>query len=111
MSRSLRHPFKGPRHYLRPERQRRTRQKAPRQPKMRQSRFSVEAMLDAPDSSESRPGVRLRIIALVVAGLFALLGLRLWTLQVLQAPAAAQAVAANQIRAVTIEPTRVYSNG
>jgi penicillin-binding protein 2 len=73
---------------------------------MRQSRFSVEAMLDAPDSSESRPSVRLRVIALVVVALFALLGLRLWTLQVLQAPAAAQAVAANQIRAVTIQPTR-----
>jgi penicillin-binding protein 2 len=73
---------------------------------MRQSRFSVEAMLDTPDSSESRPGVRMRIIALVVVALFALLGLRLWTLQVLQAPAAAQAVAANEIQAIPIEPTR-----
>jgi penicillin-binding protein 2 len=73
---------------------------------MRQSRFSMEAMLDAPDTSDSRPGLRLRIIALVVVGLFALLGLRLWALQVLQAPAAAQAVAANQIRAVQVAPTR-----
>jgi penicillin-binding protein 2 len=73
---------------------------------MRQSRFSMEAMLDAPDTTDSRPGLRLRIIALVVVGLFALLGLRLWALHVLQAPAAAQAVAANQIRAVQVAPTR-----
>ena len=66
----------------------------------------MEAMLDAPDTSESRPALRLRIIALVVAGLFALLGLRLWALEVLQAPAAAQAVKGNQIRAVSVEPTR-----
>ena len=58
---------------------------------MRQNRFSVEAMLDAPDTSTSRPGLRIRVIALVVVGLFALLGLRLWALTVLQAPAAAQA--------------------
>ncbi len=73
---------------------------------MRQSRFSMESMLDAPDSSSSRPGLRLRIAGLVVAGLFALLGLRLWALTVLQAPAAAQAVAVNQIRSVPVEPTR-----
>jgi penicillin-binding protein 2 len=73
---------------------------------MRQSRFSMESMLDAPDSSSSRPGLRLRIAGLVVAGLFALLGLRLWALTVLQAPAAAHAVAVNQIRSVPVEPTR-----
>lgn len=73
---------------------------------MRQSRFSVEAMLDAPDTTAARPGLRLRIAGLAVFGLFALLGLRLWTLQVLQAPAAAQAVTANQIRAVSVAPTR-----
>ena len=77
-----------------------------KQPKMRQSRFSVEAMMDAPDTTASRPGLRLRVTGLIVAGLFALLGLRLWTLQVLQAPAAAQAVAADQIRAVPVDPTR-----
>ena len=63
-------------------------------------------MLDAPDTSTSRPGLRLRIIALVVLGLFALLGLRLWALTVLQAPAAAQAVNADQIRVVQVAPTR-----
>jgi penicillin-binding protein 2 len=73
---------------------------------MRQSRFSVEAMLDAPDTTSSRPGLRLRIAGLAVVLLFALLGLRLWTLQVLQAPAAAQAVTANQIRTVSVAPTR-----
>jgi len=73
---------------------------------MRPSRFSVEAMLDAPDSTEARPGLRLRIVGIAMVGLFAVLGLRLWALQVLQAPAAAQAVTANQIRAVPIAPTR-----
>ncbi len=73
---------------------------------MRASRFSVEAMLDAPDTTESRPGLRLRIVGISVVVLFALLGLRLWALQVLQAPAAAHAVVANQIRTVAIEPTR-----
>jgi penicillin-binding protein 2 len=73
---------------------------------MRHSRFSVEAMLDAPDTSSARPGLRLRIAGLVVAALFALLGLRLWALTVLQAPAAAQAVAVNQIRTVPVDPTR-----
>ena len=73
---------------------------------MRQSRFSMETMLDAPDTSESRPGLRLRIAGVVVAGLFALLGLRLWALTVLQGPAAAQAVSVDQLRDVPIEPTR-----
>ena len=106
MSRSLRHPFKGSHHYLRVERDRGLRRKSPRQPRMRQSRFSMEAMLDAPDTSSARPGLRLRIAGLVVAGLFALLGLRLWALTVLQAPAAAQAVSVNQIRSVPVDPTR-----
>lgn len=106
MSRSLRHPFKGPRLYLRPEKPRHQHRKQARQPKLRQSRFSVDAVLDAPDTTAARPGLRLRITGLVVILLFALLGLRLWTLQVLQAPAAAHAVSANQIRSVPVEPTR-----
>jgi penicillin-binding protein 2 len=106
VNRSLRHPFKGSRRFGRPERERKARQKSPKQPKMRQSRFSVEAMLEAPDTSTSRPGLRIRVIALVVVGLFALLGLRLWALTVLEAPAAAQAANADQIRVVQIQPTR-----
>ncbi len=73
---------------------------------MRQSRFSVEGMMDAPDTTDARPGLRLRITGLVVIVLFAVLGLRLWALEVLQAPAAAQAVATNQIRVVAVDPTR-----
>ena len=106
MSRSLRHPFKGSHHYLRAEKDRSPRRRKSKQPRMRQSRFSMESMLDAPDTSSSRPGLRLRIAGLVVAGLFALLGLRLWALTVLQAPAAAQAVSVNQIRSVPVDPTR-----
>jgi penicillin-binding protein 2 len=73
---------------------------------MHQSRFSVEGIMDAPDTTDARPGLRLRITGLVVVVLFAVLGLRLWALEVLQAPAAAHAVAAVQIRAVPVEPTR-----
>ncbi|MGD0313512.1 MAG: penicillin-binding protein 2 [Acidimicrobiales bacterium] len=106
MSRSLRHPFKGSHRYLRQEKDRNPRRKRTKQPKMRQSRFSVESILDAPDTSSSRPGLRLRVTGLVVVGLFALLGLRLWALTVLQGPAAAQAVSVDQIRSVQIDPTR-----
>ena len=106
MSRSLRHPFKGSHHYLRAEKDRSPKRAKSKQPRMRQSRFSMESMLDAPDTSSSRPGLRLRIAGLVVAALFALLGLRLWALTVLQAPAAAQAISVNQIRNVPVEPTR-----
>jgi penicillin-binding protein 2 len=106
VSRSLRHPFRGSRRFVRTESDRRPNRKKAKQPKMRQSRFSMEAMLDAPDTTDSRPGLRLRITGLVVVGLFAVLGLRLWTLTVLQAPAAAQAVTANQIRVVSVAPTR-----
>ena len=109
MNRSLRHPFGGSKLFQRPEKERkagRSARRSPRQPRMRQSRFSVESILDAPDTSSSRPGLRLRIIALVVVGLFALLGLRLWALTVLQAPAAAQAAIADQIRVVQVQPTR-----
>ncbi len=108
MSRSLRHPFKGSNLFERPEKPRKSRhgQKAPRQPKMRQNRFSVEAMLEAPDTTASRPGLRLRVIALVVVALFSLLGLRLWALTVLQGPAAVQAVNTDQVRVVQVQPTR-----
>ena len=66
----------------------------------------MEAVLEAPDTTESRPGLRIRVIALVVLVLFSILGLRLWALQALQAPAAAKAVAADQIRTVAVDPTR-----
>ena len=105
MSRSLRHPFGEKRIFGSSGGTKPTRTKS-RQPRMRPSRFSMEAMLDAPDTTESRPGLRLRIVAIVMVALFALLGLRLWALQVLQAPAAARAVVANQIRTVPITPTR-----
>ncbi len=108
MSRSLRHPFGGSRHYLRPEKDRKSRGKTKkaRQPKIHQNRFSMEAVLDAPDSSAARPGLRLRITGVIVLVLFAVLGLRLWALTVLQAPAAAHAVSVNQIRQVQVDPNR-----
>ena len=62
--------------------------------------------MDAPDSSEARPGLRLRAITMVMVALFAVLGLRLWALTALQAPAAAQVVSATSVRDVPILPTR-----
>ena len=106
MKRSLRHPIAGSKQYLRPERDRFGPRKVAKQPKIHKNRVSVGSMLDAPDSTASRPGLRLRIVGLVVIALFAVLGLRLWALQVLQAPAAVHAVSANQIRVVSIPPTR-----
>jgi penicillin-binding protein 2 len=66
----------------------------------------MEGVLDAPDTSESRPGVRLQVVGVGMAVLFATLGLRLWSLTVLQAPAALQAVNRVQLRTVPIEPVR-----
>ena len=108
MKRSLRHPFGDRRifHRAGASAGTGTGRTSTRQPRRRSSRFSVEAILDAPDTSESRPSLRLRLLGIGVAGLLAVLGLRLWTLQVLQAPAAAQAVTANQIREVPIPPVR-----
>ena len=106
MKRSLRHPIAGSKQYLRAERDRFGPRKVAKQPRIHKSRVSVGSMLDAPDSTASRPGLRLRITGLVVIALFAVLGLRLWALQVLQAPAAVHAVSANQIRVVSIPPTR-----
>ena len=105
MSRSFRHPFGQKRIFGSSGGTKPAKAKG-RQPRMRPSRFSMDAVLDAPDTTESRPGLRLRIVAIIMVGLFALLGLRLWALQVLQAPAAAQAVVANQIRTVPVTPTR-----
>ena len=105
MSRSLRHPFGDKRVFGSPAGAKPAKTKS-RQPRMRQSRFSVESILDAPDTTDARPGLRLRIVGVSMVALFAVLGLRLWALQVLQAPAAAQAVVANQIRTVPITPTR-----
>ena len=106
MSRSLRHPFGGPRRTFRPEKGRRSRSKPARQPKIHQNRFTVASVLDAPDSSAARPGLRIKVIGAFVLVLFGVLGLRLWALTVLQAPAAAQEVNVNQIRAVQVQPAR-----
>jgi penicillin-binding protein 2 len=107
VNRSFRHPFKGSRLFDPPGRERKARTKSPRQPKIRQGRrFNVEAILDAPDTSTSRPGLRIRVIAFVMVGLFALLGLRLWALTAIESPAAAQAVNADRLRVVQVAPTR-----
>ncbi len=106
MARSLRHPFKGQHRFLRPPKEKKARQKRVKQPRMHQSRVSVGAVLDAPDSTAARPWLRIRVIGLIVIALFAVLGLRLWALTVLQTAAATHAVNQDQIRAVQIVPTR-----
>ena len=98
VSRSLRHPFKGSHHYLRAEKDRSPRRSRSKQPRCARAASRWSPCWTPPTRAPSRPGLRLRVAGLVVAGLFALLGLRLWALTVLQAPAAAQAVSVNQIR-------------
>ena len=105
VSRSLRHPFGEKSVFRSPTGTRPARSKA-RQPKMRQSRFSVESILDAPDSTEARPGLRLRIVGITMVALFARPRAPSVGPPVLQAPAAAQAVTADQIRVVPTSPTR-----
>ena len=62
-------------------------------------------MVNTP-TKEARPNVRLHIIGLVVGGLFAIIGLRLWTLQVIQSRTAAAAVNSNTIRVVPVPAMR-----
>ncbi|MHB1710919.1 MAG: penicillin-binding protein 2 [Acidimicrobiales bacterium] len=109
MNRSFRHPFRGPRRYLRPHHEHRraiATERRTRQPRIARNRHSLKGLLDAPSSAGSRPILRLQITGVVVFALFAVLGLRLWTLQVIQAPQYAKAVVANRVRAVPIAPPR-----
>jgi penicillin-binding protein 2 len=67
---------------------------------------SVAALVAAPEDQPSRPFLRLNIIALIVLGLFAVLVLRLWSLQIIDHRNYSAAVNANGIRTVAVPAPR-----
>ena len=110
VKRSLRHPIRGDRRYPKPPRQTRrgTKRSRQRQPRMR-PRKSVNvaaALVGSPEEEVSRPSLRLRVVGIAVLVLFVVLIVRLWTLQVIDSKTYAAQVSRNQVRVVTVSPSR-----
>lgn len=111
MSRSLRHPFGGSRRYLRPPKSA-YRRKAPRRaqiPKFKmhpKRRMDVAGAMTSPEEMRSRPNLRLTLVGLIVLGLFAVMVLRLWSLQVINHKVYAAAVNGNTLRIATVPAPR-----
>jgi len=102
--------FRQRRRYLLPLRElaaRRAHRRPSRQPRIRPRKtVSVASLVGSPEERPSRPSLRLNVIALVVFGLFAVMVLRLWTLQVIDHRNYAAAVNANGLRVVAIPAPR-----
>ncbi len=62
--------------------------------------------MSSPEERSSRPNLRLTLVGLIVLGLFALLGLRLWSLQVVNYKAYAAAVNGNTLRIASVTAPR-----
>ena len=67
---------------------------------------NVASIVGSPEEEESRPSLRLRIVGAVVLVLFAILVLRLWTLQVVEGKTYAASVTRNEVRTVSIAAPR-----
>jgi penicillin-binding protein 2 len=80
-------------------------QRPPRTPRMRPKK-TVGERLRPEEGSEPRPNIRLRIVGVVTLALFALMLMRLWYLQVLDASAAVQQVVTNEVRSVPLPAPR-----
>jgi penicillin-binding protein 2 len=106
--RSLRHPIRGNRRYLRSSHTaRRAAARPARRPRMRPRRnLNVAALVASPEEQPSRPNVRLVVVGLFFLVLLGVMILRLWSLQVIQAKSSAAAVAANQVRTVPVPAPR-----
>ena len=108
--RTLRHPIRGDHRYPRPQGERVRRRpvrRTARQPRIRPRRtVSVAALVGSPEERSSRPGLRLNVIAVIVLALFAVMVLRLWSLQVIDHRNYAAAVNANGIRVVSVPAPR-----
>jgi penicillin-binding protein 2 len=102
----LRHPLRGRHFYPKPKTPRPGRQHQPRTPRMRPRRSVVDRVMPTSEPSAPRPNIRLRVIGLLVAALFALMFIRLYYLQVLDTSAYSQAVAQNQVRPVQVPAPR-----
>jgi penicillin-binding protein 2 len=109
VKRTLRHPIHGDRRYPKPPRQTRrgTKRSRVRQPRMRPRKsVNVAALVGSPEEETSRPSLRLRVVGIAVLVLFGVLVVRLWTLQVIDAKTYAAQVTRNQVRVVTVQPSR-----
>jgi len=73
---------------------------------MRPRRSVVDRVMPTSEPSAPRPNIRLRVIGVLVAALFALMFIRLYYLQVLDTSAYSQAVAQNQVRPVQVPAPR-----
>jgi penicillin-binding protein 2 len=108
--RSLRHPVRGDRRYLRPSHAARKAAARPARrsrPLMRPRRnLNVASLVASPEEQPSRPNVRLVVVGLFFLALLCVMILRLWSLQVIQAKSSAAAVVANQIRTVPVPAPR-----
>ncbi len=108
---SWRNPFSRHRSYLRPPKGalRPGRARRSQIPKFRMRptrRVEMAAAMSSPEERSSRPNLRLTLVGLIVLGLFALLGLRLWSLQVVNYKAYAAAVNGNTLRIASVTAPR-----
>jgi penicillin-binding protein 2 len=110
VKRTLRHPLRGDRLHPKPS----TRQprktswdESARQPRMRPRKsVNVASLVGSPEDEPSRPSLRLRVVGLAVLVLFLVLGLRLWSLQIIDGKSYAAAVTRNQVRVVSVAAPR-----
>jgi penicillin-binding protein 2 len=66
----------------------------------------VASLVGSPEDEPSRPSLRLRVVGLAVVVLFLVLGLRLWSLQIIDGKSYAAAVTRNQVRVVSVAAPR-----
>jgi penicillin-binding protein 2 len=67
---------------------------------------NVASLVGSPEDEPSRPTLRLRVVGILFLVLFLVLGLRLWTLQIIDGKSFAAAVTRNQVRVVSVAASR-----
>jgi penicillin-binding protein 2 len=67
---------------------------------------NVASLVASPEDQPSRPNLRLRVVGVLFLILFLVLGLRLWTLQIIDGKSYAAAVTRNQVRVVQVTAPR-----
>jgi penicillin-binding protein 2 len=110
MKRTLRHPIRGDRLHPKPssrQSNRPTWNRGARQPRMRPRKsVNVASLVGSPEDEPSRPNLRLRVVGTLFLVLFLVLGLRLWTLQIIDGKSFAAAVTRNQVRVISVAAPR-----
>jgi len=89
----------------RPKKARPSPERRPRTPRMRPKK-SVGERLRPDEAAIPRPVIRLRVVGVVAVAMLALILIRLWYLQVLDANAATQQVVTNEVRTVPLQSPR-----